>query len=234
MTIKKEMLDAFPECEKLKKEDMADALDKIFSGLESYNQVWSIVEDVVDKKNKFPTDEKEKHEAYFAWRNKYYNWIHDLKNAYIQEFGVKRSFEDACSMAADEWIRLIFDNGVQDNGDRSGYSDGLQCLGTYLKKSSIDRIGGEEGLEKIKENVRQKMYEYYLGGCRYTSNGGYTHSNVSPYCDYDPNMPLYDILNSAGIPEQDIFSICPWKTGVEVDTLDNSVIVSTYGKRKYK
>ena len=234
MTIKEEMLDAFPECEKLKKEDMAGALDKIFSGLESYNQIFGIVEDVVYKKNKYPTDEKEKQDAYFAWRKKYYNWVDELKGAYIQEFGVKRSFEDACAMAADEWISLIFDNVVQDNGDRSGYSDGLQCLGTLSKKSSIDRIGGEECLEKIKENVRKRMYEYYLGGCRYTSDNGYTHSNVSPYCDYDPNMPLYNILKEAGIPEQAIFSICPWKTGVEVDTLDNSVIVRTYGKRKYK
>ena len=42
-----------------------------------------------------------------------------------------------------------------------------------------------------------------------------------------------DILYEAGIPEDDIRDICPWKTGIEIDEKDNAVIMIGYQKRDY-
>ena len=56
---------------------------------------------------------------------------------------------------------------------------------------------------------------------------------IQLYCDYDPNRPLYDILYESGIPKNKIGSICPWKTGIEIDENDNAVIIIGYQKRDY-
>ena len=48
------------------------------------------------------------------------------------------------------------------------------------------------------------------------------------YCDYGPATSLYLILVNAGVDKRDVRNICPWKTGIDIRTVDNAVIYKTY------
>jgi hypothetical protein len=41
------------------------------------------------------------------------------------------------------------------------------------------------------------------------------------------------LLEQAGVPNDSIGSICPWKTGITVDERDHTVIVRGYQKERY-
>lgn len=72
---------------------------------------------------------------------------------------------------------------------------------------------------------------YYLGGCIYEDRIG--KLRAEPYCDYGPNSPLADLLLKAGVPEERVGGICPWKTGITINERDNSVIIRGYQTERF-
>jgi hypothetical protein len=50
----------------------------------------------------------------------------------------------------------------------------------------------------------------------------------STHCDYGPSTVIWLILVNAGVDKRDASSICPWKTGIEIRSLDNAVLYNTY------
>lgn len=121
---------------------------------------------------------------------------------------------------------MIFGNHVQNNGDQSDAGGLAMVLGTLAKDKAKRDIDGET-IEKF----RTLCKDYYLGHCLY--EGEYGMHVMEPYCDYHPNTPLADLLLKAGVPKDKAENIAPWKTGIGIDKLDNSVIVRGYQKERY-
>ena len=134
--------------------------------------------------------------------------------------------DEACQLAADEWARMIFGNHIQNNGDQSDAGGMVMVLGTLVKDKASRGIG-QDTIEKF----RKLCKEFYLGGCiRQTKYGPHKDD---PYCDYHPNSALADLLLEAGVPEDSVGNICPWKTGITVDERDHAVIVRGYQKERF-
>ena len=175
-----------------------------------------------------------------------------LENAFCDLHGKVRADEEAATLAADKWCELLFNWHLQDNGALNEDHPGgfTACaLGTILADKSRERI-----TEEMKKKAHELFYQYYLGSIRVQNSRDYSavkwaqenlkdpdtekpyewgvHSFLSNlmYCDYSPYMPLYLVLVNAGIPEHDATSICPWKTGISIRALDNTVEYRTYQK----
>lgn len=238
------LINEFPESEEVKKSDISEAVKFIFNGgVNYYQEVSDVLYEALHKV--FPYlaysewEEKLKNGLvegnYEDYTDKYYNytvdrfhfWAERVKFEFHSLKGNRRTYEKACSLAADKWCEMIFGNRNQDNGDRSGYSDMMMLLGSMLKSDAQKDIS----LEVI-ENARKGFEKFYHNGCIWKFDDG-KEWKIDLYCDYSPNLPLYEILCEAGVPMNDIRSICPWKTGVEIDKLDNAVVVRHYNERKY-
>ena len=155
-----------------------------------------------------------------------YSWSKYASANYIEHKGKRRTFEEACQIAADKWCDLLFQWHLQDNGAiNEDHGGGFYAcaLATVLKNEANKDI-----TEEMITNTNKNLYEYYHNYCIYEDK-----YQISPYCDYDPNRPLYDILEKSGIPEKKIRNICPWKTGIDIDENDNAVVVKGYQKREY-
>lgn len=160
----------------------------------------------------------------------FYRWVKFVEEDFLLVKGKRRTFKEACELAADEWCKRLFGNHFQDNGALNEEHSFMMCgLGTWLKSKAQESI-----TEEMIENTRKNLYKYFENHCEYRSKEypEWVH-HIQLYSDYGPNSPLYDILYESGIPENEIGSICPWKTGIEVDETDNSVIISGYQKRDY-
>lgn len=160
----------------------------------------------------------------------FYKWSKWVAEDFLCAKGPRRTFDEACKLAADEWCKKLFGNHFQDNGALNEEHSFLMCgLGTLLKDKAQESI-----TEEMIENTRTNLYKYFENHCLYKSKDHpeWEHS-IKLYSDYGPNSPLYDILYESGIPENKIGSICPWKTGIEIDENDNAVIIIGYQKRDY-
>ena len=126
---------------------------------------------------------------------------------------------------------MLFNFHLQDNGainEDHGGGFWACALATVLKNDSMKDIT-EDMIKKTYDN----LYNYYFNGSIYKDKKDGWESEMHLYCDYGPNSPLYDILKESGIPEKLINNICPWKTGIEIDYNDNSVVIISYQKREY-
>ena len=101
------------------------------------------------------------------------------------------------------------------------------ALGTLAKERAKRGISSE-----VIERFRKLCKEYYLGGCRYEESK-YGWRKSEPYCDYGPNDALGRLLEQAGVPNDSIGCIAPWKTGITIDERDHAVIVRGYQKERY-
>jgi len=153
--------------------------------------------------------------------------------------GKKRTLDEACELAANSWMNLIFKWHLNDNGalneEHSFFASALS--------SSI----GNDIKEKISEDVKKKAFELFKGFYKaYILNDvNWLLENIpsdnpekfnwkcicEPDCDYDPSWSLYLILFNAGVAKDDIKWICPWKTSIKVRPVDNAVIIGGYQKR---
>lgn len=145
-------------------------------------------------------------------------WMNGFKELWLQVNGAVRTREEACRLAADAWRHHMFVSIMQGNGDDNGM---LEVLGMYLKTRAQDEITPE-----IIEKVHKGIYDFY-----------YTHPGSSMlhylFVDYSPCSFLYDIMKDAGIKEDLIDSLCPWKSYLKIDPDDNSVLYSwNYGKKE--
>lgn len=239
MTIE-ELIQEFPECERIKREDIAECITKSMTEEKFYQEaadkIWKKVHELYphyegryDKNNA----EQNAYRSYFACNyatgspSRFDEWRKTFETEFINQHGQVHTFEEACQIAADEWTRMIFGNHIQNNGDRSENGCLAMMLGTLAKDKAKSGIGGE-----TVEKFRKLCKEYYLGGCIYVDEE-YGKMKIEPYSDYGPNDALGSLLEQAGVPYDRIGSITPWKTGITVDKRDNSVRIQGYQTARY-
>lgn len=239
MTIE-QLINEFPECEKIKREDIAECITKAITEEKFYreavdkiwnkaHQLYPHYEGRYDENNA----EQNAYRSYFirdyttGGDSRFDEWIEKMKQLFIVLHGQVHTFEEACQIAADEWARMIFGNHVQNNGDKSDAGGLAMVLGTLAKDKANSGIGSE-----TVEKFRKLCKEYYLGGCIYEDKE-YGKIRDEPYCDYSPNMPLARLLEQAGVPDDRIGRIAPWKTGININKRDNSVCVRGYQTARY-
>ena len=172
-----------------------------------------------------------------------------IKETWVDLNGKANTNEEAAKKAADKWCELIFGWHHQDNGAiNEDHAGGFYAcaLGTILANNSKERIS-----EDVKKKAHNLFYEYYLHQIHYYETNDkkdidwlvenlpdddkkdpfdwrYFEFRCDLYCDYGPTTPLHLILVNAGVDKSDTGNICPWKTGIDIRTVDNAVIYKTY------
>lgn len=228
-----ELMAAFPECDRIKREQAAPIVVQVMNEADSWRKLRYTIQARLQKQfwpePEYDSEEyKEWREYFYGWSdNRFDKWTRLVEWEYVYRHGQRHTMEEACQIAADEWTRMIFGNHIQDNGDQSDAGGLAMALGTLAKDRAKRGISSE-----VIERFRKLCKEYYLGGCRY-NDGKYGWVNSEPYCDYGPNGALGRLLEQAGVPDNSIGSICPWKTGITVDERDHAVIVRGYHKERY-
>lgn len=226
-----EIINAFPECERIKKADVAECISKVFDEVKFYREVDYYIRRHCFKfwpePTNYSTEYAKEHGNYFYgdYDNKdfrFRNWIKQIEQEFIQRNGQHRTFDEACQLAGDEWARMIFGNHIQNNGDQSDAGGIAMVLGTLAKdkaKSGYD----SEVINKFRSLIADE----------YRKHGHNDHYWSAPYCDYHPNETLGNALIEAGCDEHDVGSMCPWKTGITIDDRDGSVCIRGYRTEKY-
>ena len=230
-----EIINAFPECERVHKEDIVDVVSRAFDELESYRQIRNLVYAECEKIWPCPEYEGDGKD-YHAWCDHFYSkpfyaWFDDFEAEFRRRKGYKRTFNEACDLAADIWANKIFGWHLQDNGAiNEDHAGGFWAcaLGTVLKNDITKDIS-----EDVVNKFRKLMSDYYKEWCLYVDKKDGWKGYVEPYCDYNPNCALYSILIEAGVKENNADMICPWKTGIVIDEKDYHVVVRTYRNQEY-
>lgn len=176
----------------------------------------------------------------------------NMSYKWVEVHGKTHTDEEAAKIAADKWCELIFGWHLQDNGAiNEDHPGGFQAcaLGTILADRAKESI-----TEEMKVNSYNLFYEYYLHYIKWMNSGNKSHidwlEKTLPdvvrekpwdwkrygfidqlYCDYGPDMGLFLILYHAGVPEDSIRNVCPWKTGISIRQEDNAVFYHTYQHR---
>ena len=231
-----ELIQAFPECEKVKRDNMRQCIIEAMEQERFYctasSKVYNKAHDLWPYKREWRDNnpEYESYKQYFwnDWPRKspFNEWLLKMEDEFIERHGQVRTFDEACQLAADAWVRMIFGNHIQNNGDKSDTGGLAMALGTLAKNRAKSNIGID-----VIEKFRTLCRDYYLGGCIYENN--YGKRRDEPYCDYHPNSPLADLLTKAGVPKESTGIICPWKTGITINERDNSVRVSGYQTERF-
>lgn len=240
----KEIIELFPECELIHKNDIVSLVDKCFTEPKRYQEISNMVYNYCHELYPSPDYDKD-HDNweicnnYFygdydknskRWLHPFRDWIENIENEFLRRFPPQRKYEEACKIVADKWCELLFSWHLQDNGAINEDHGGgfLACaLGTVLGNDAKEKIS-----EESKKNAHEYIYNHYINDCLWKFDNGDSW-NCELSVDYHPNTPLAAILKNSGIEERYIDSICPWKTRILIDKKDNSVIYATYGKREY-
>lgn len=167
------------------------------------------------------------HDAFDSWAFKeLYSWKDLVINKFVEINPKFRSNEDACKMAAEFWCERIFKFHWQDNGSKD-YNNGIQeILGTHIQAMAQKDLTPE-----MKDAAYKGLYDFYMNSI--INNDKLLQYETRLDVDYHPCSALYDILLKAGVPENKIDSICPWKTTLRIDARDNSILARDgYGKFK--
>ena len=175
--------------------------------------------------------------------------MNGIEDTWVDLNGKANTNEEAAKKAADKWCELIFGWHLQDNGAiNEDHAGGFYAcaLGTVLANNSKKGIS-----EDVKKKAHSLFYEYYLHQLHYNETRDrkdidwlvdnlpdddekdpfdwkYFEFRIDLYCDYGPGTPLYLILVNAGVDKRDAGNICPWKTGIDIRTVDNAVMYNTY------
>lgn len=237
MNIEK-IINSFPECEKVKKEDIAAIIKKTLSEAKTYHEIYNNIMKSLETlyprvKNETKEDKQIRCDYLYGsgyddnWNyiHPLGDWIKNIEDEFIKENGNVHTFEEAVDIAAKKWVDLIFGYHIQDNGainESHGGGFPACALGTILKNSTIEKM---ENKEKIATKTYELIKKFYID----------TKNNKSYYLsvDYGPNTYLDDILIKAGVDENKTSNICPWKTMIKIDKKDNSVCYHTYGNVDY-
>lgn len=221
----------------------SDALEDYIDG--SYDKV----------NNELTYEEKQKTPEWQAWKRLNdieYIWYKcrkelEMDEKWVEVNGKAHTDEEAATIAADKWCELLFGWHLQDNGALNENHPGgfpACALATVLANGAKDEIT-EEMKQKSHELLKQYYMKYIHFSTTFDLNDvhwlketfkssdekkfNWEHGfNYDMYCDYNPSWALYTILYNAGIPEKNIDCICPWKTGISIRTVDNSVRYQTY------
>lgn len=233
---KQEIIDSFPECDKIKKSDIKNLVGELFVFAESYREIFDKVQDYCKKlwpKPKPLTRNNTRNIEYTKWFNYLYDtddeypflydWLKSFERKFVEIRGQKRTFEEACGIAADWWKIMIFEEINQDNGNNSVGGLFLKRHADTCKRRALANID----ITPISLKFRDIMKNYYLGKCQYKYSDSYTGEMI-PDVDYSPNSCLVNALMDAGVPKSEVGKICPWKTSIKVDEIDNSVMIRKY------
>ena len=232
-----ELLAMLPPHEKVDPEYVKGAIEFIMEHMEFHEDIYGYLEKSIN--NSFPRPTREQYREHHPYTDEYYEYFHGkdskyrtfykaVESEFLNRKGLRRSFEEACEIAADKWMEMIFGFHIQSNGDRESQASAMaMMMGTLLKDEAVNRCKAD-----AQEKARQLFYEYYRNGSMYKGSRGHVFK-AELYSDYGPNSPLYDILIKAGIDEKDAGRITPWKTGVEIDENDNTVVLIGYQSREY-
>lgn len=228
-----ELLAMMPEHKRVDRECIKGAIDYVMEKMPYYQDIDCFIKQCCSETFPHPTEEQyrsrdeycEEYRKYF-YGDDYYKFKYAVQSEFLNRKGTRRSYEEACQLAADKWVEMIFGRHVQDNGDRTGGSEKAMMLGTILKDEARKRCKHD-----VPEKARELLKKFYLGGCR--CKGVYGSFSCAPYSDYGPNQPLYNILVEAGVEPNDAGEITPWKTGIEIDENDNAVMLHSYQKLEY-
>ena len=237
---KHEIIDSFPECDKIKKSDIKNLVTELFVFAESYREIFDKVQEYCKKlwprperfvKNNIENIEYKKWFNYlYDTDDEYpflYDWLKSFERKFIEIWGQKRTFEEACGIAADWWKIMIFEEINQDNGNNSVAGLFAKGLADTSKRRALANID----ITSTSLKFRDIMKDYYLNKCQYRYSGSYIGEMI-PDVDYAPNICLVNALVDAGVPESEVGKICPWKTFIKVDEMDNSVIIRKYQKEE--
>jgi len=232
-----ELINSFPECEFIKKENIIECINSIFDKIKFYREIH---EYIMDKCNKFyPRKENDKefnkkradyfygsgYDEKYNYIDPFGDWIELIENEFISRNGIIREYEESAEIAAKKWIDLIYGFHIQDNGainEDHGGGFASCALGTLLKNNTLDKLDKETLSKKTFTLIK----EWYLNN---RENRGYGNLSV----DYGPSKALHEILVEAGVPERNTSDICPWKTMISIDRKDNCVLYHTYGHVDY-
>ena len=234
-----ELIQLFPECERIKREDIAEC---IIDAMENERFYSKAVDKIYDKAHElFPycggcydedNPEQNAYRDYFQgdWRNgrksPFGGFLSTFEQEFIARHGLVHTKEEACRMVADKWVEMIFGNHLQDNGDGTSSGAFGMVLGTLAKDKAREGYG-----EDVVNKVHELIEAFYMNDC--VIDGGRFKFPHPLYCDYHPDQNLFDILVKSGVSESDAGNICPWKTGIEIDKKDNSVCVRGYRTMTY-
>ena len=187
----------------------------------SYEFIYSEVCKLNPKPTKIDYEKGSEFRNWLDWCDDVRNWAN---NYYLPLWrnanGDIRTVEEACELCAKIWMNKIFHVSLQDNGAWNEGENGamMNIVGSALKTQAMSEISNE-----VKQKVIDGIRTYYMV---------YKHK-CELGCDYDPCTKLYHILLDAGVPQNDIPIICPWKTYIKIMPEDNSVLVHTYQKDEY-
>ncbi|MDE6347073.1 MAG: hypothetical protein K2L55_10520 [Muribaculaceae bacterium] len=222
--MREEMLSTFPYSNNISKDSLKEIVEIALS-INIYRKSLDVIYALTEYHNPTPQNVDytpgSEYAKWWDWRDQIWKW---MKNHYLPLWkcinGNTRTFEAACELCANIWMNKIFQVPLQDNG---AWNDGhtgamMNILGSALKADAMSTVS-EEIQSKVKEGIR----EYYL-----KNQYGYGLN-----CDYNPCPDLYNILKDAGIPQNVITSITPWKTNIQMMVEDNSVLVRTYQHDEY-
>ena len=237
-----ELLGMFPECEKIKREDIAECVIKVMNeerfyskaSEKVYHRAYELYPQVKGKYDEKDPEQNARRLYFYGdpWegiKSPLNEWIKTMEQEFIDRYGEVHTFDEACGIAADEWMRMIFGTHIQDNGDKSDAGGMAMMMGTTVKEEAKKGYGDD-----VISKARNLMKDYYLNDCIPEENRGKSLKwPRPPYCDYGPNQELFDILVRAGCSERDASNMCPWKTGIEIDRRDNSVRVRGYQTARY-
>lgn len=233
-----EIINAFPECSRIKKADMAECVNRVFDEVKFYNEVGDFLMKHCETLWPQPTNWRIDRTDFDIWCNYFYgnyetkdfrfrDWRTSIEHEFVTRHGQHRTYDEACQVAADEWARMIFGRHIQDNGDKS--SDGV--FGNMLATIVKDRCRSCYGQDVI-DRFREAIKQHYLGHCIYESKEHGSYRDI-PDCDYHPSPSLRKALSDAGCKDDDISYMCPCKTCIIIDEVDNSVCVRGYQTARY-
>lgn len=166
--------------------------------------------------------------------------------AWVEINGKAHTEEEAAKIAADKWCEILFDWHFQDNGASNEDHGGGFYACTFA--TVLSNVSKKDITDEMKENAHKLFNEYYTRQMHYrrtfdrndiewlkktlsSKDGNFKWASGFDYdisCDYDPSWPLFLILENAGIPEDVIRSISPWKTSISIRKEDNMVFYCTY------
>ena len=239
MTIE-QLINEFPECEKIKREDIAECITKAMTEEKFYQEavdkIWKKAHELYphyDGRYDENDDEQNAYRSYFVCDyatgglSRFDEWMEMMRQLFVDMHGQVHTFEEACQIASDEWTRMIFGNHIQNNGDQSNAGGLAMVLGTLAKDKASRGISSN-----VIEKFRKLCKDYYLGGCIFEDKE-YGKMKIEPYSDYGPNTALGKLLVQSGVSPDRIGSITPWKTGITINRRDNSVCVRGYQTARY-
>lgn len=182
------------------------------------------------------------------------NGLTNYDEYWVSLHGKRHTNEEAATIATNKVMELCFGWHLQDNGALDeNHSFMASALATTMGSKAKDKIPQE-----VKDKAKELFYEYFYRYLKYvedlhnygpwkdyinwlrtnvpvpsTSEWSWEFPDGEVSCDYHPCVRWSSLLRAAGLDDNIISVICPWKTTIYIRSLDNAVIYQTYQKCEY-